>query len=62
MMLNTGDKHKFTYPQEFQLYPDYKAHSGQTVEIVRELVDGVDYGPMDIPSGHDFKRHLKPIP
>lgn len=37
----------FTYPSEFKLYPEHQAHSGQAVEVVRELIDGEEYdGPL----------------
>lgn len=37
----------FTYPEAFQEYPEYRAHSGQVVEVIRELIDGEEYdGPL----------------
>ena len=33
----------FNYPAEFTTLPDYSAHRGQRVQVVRELIDGVDY-------------------
>lgn len=36
----------FDYPKEFVTLPDYSAHRGHEVEIVRELIDGDEYdGP-----------------
>jgi len=38
-------KKKFTYPNfgKPDGYPDYTAHSGQTVEVIREGIEGEDY-------------------
>lgn len=33
----------FTYPSEYKTLEPYRAHSGQVVTIVRELIDGVEY-------------------
>jgi hypothetical protein len=34
-----GEKKLFTYPAAFLMYPDYRAHSGQLVTVVRQLTD-----------------------
>lgn len=33
----------FNYPVEFKSLPEYTAHSGCKVKIIRELIDGVEY-------------------
>lgn len=33
----------FNYPFDFTTLPDYSAHRGQTVEITRPLILGVEY-------------------
>ena len=37
----------FTYPDAYKYYPEYKAHSGQTVIVLRLLEDGVEYDRED---------------
>lgn len=36
-------KRVFNYPKEFTTLPDYSQHRGQTVEVIRPLVRGVEY-------------------
>lgn len=42
-MHHPGTKWKFNYPRQFVSLPEYTAHAGQTVEIVRALREGVEY-------------------
>lgn len=37
----TGRKMRFVYPEEFEMYPEYREHSGQVVEVLY-LVAGAD--------------------
>lgn len=38
-----GGTYRLDYPAEFTTLPDYTAHTGQHVVVLRELQDGVDY-------------------
>ena len=41
-----GSTRKFNYPPEFVTLPDYTAHAGQCVKVLRALRDGDEYdGP-----------------
>lgn len=40
-MHHPGTKWKFNYPRQFVSLPEYTAHAGQTVEIVRALREGL---------------------
>lgn len=40
-------KYKFNYPEAFTTLPDYSAHRGATVQIVRPLIDGEEYDRED---------------
>lgn len=45
MMIEIGKRYVFNYP-DFGTpcgYPDYAAHSGSTVWVVRRLAEGVEY-------------------
>lgn len=42
-MIAAGEKRKFDYPRQFVTLPEYTAHAGQVVEIVRPLVEGSEY-------------------
>ena len=43
MGIEIGKSYKFDYPKVFTTLPDYAAHIGQQVTVLRELEDGVDY-------------------
>lgn len=38
-----GDRFRFDYPAAFTTLPDYTAHAGHVVEIVRPLREGEEY-------------------
>ncbi len=41
--VTVGGRYRFNYPQQFTSLPEYSAHRGQAVTVLRALVDGVDY-------------------
>jgi hypothetical protein len=42
-----GSIKRFNYPAEFVTLPEYSAHRGQRVKVLRELEDGKEYdGPL----------------
>jgi hypothetical protein len=46
MRIYKGRKYRFAYPPEFVTLPDYTAHAGQMVTVIRPLRDGEEYdGP-----------------
>ena len=68
--MKTGDTCKFNYPPQFTTLPDYTAHAGQLVTIVRPLRkrDEYDYEgnsmflirAADGWEGHAFASELEP--
>jgi hypothetical protein len=38
-----GKSYRLDYPAEFTTMPDYTAHNGQSVVVLRELEDGKEY-------------------
>ena len=61
----------FNYPAEFVTLPDYTAHAGQIVTVLRELREGVEYDnegekmfevmASDKWIGHAFESELVPV-
>lgn len=47
MTIEIGKTYKFDYPQAFVTLPDYTAHAGQEVTVIRECEDGIDYDRED---------------
>ena len=45
--LQPGDVRTFNYPAAFVTLPEYTAHAGQHVTVVRELRDGDEYDRED---------------
>ena len=37
------EKRVFIYPPQYKTLPDYRAHSGQPVDVLRELMRGDEY-------------------
>jgi len=41
--IEVGKRYRFAYPQEYTLLPQYSAHRGQSVTVLREHVAGAYY-------------------
>jgi hypothetical protein len=68
--LAEGSKHLFNYPEAFTTLPEYSAHRGQVVEVVRPLT-AAEYDnegdamylvrAADGWEGHAFDSELQPV-
>lgn len=47
MPIEVGARYKFDYPPVFKTLPEYTAHMGQQVTVLRELIDGEEYDRED---------------
>lgn len=70
--LMVGSKRKFAYPAEFVTLPDYTAHSGQTVTVLRALTLDEAEGPPECEQmyeveaadgwhGHAFESEIQEV-
>lgn len=47
MNIEIGKTYMFDYPEVFVLFPEYTAHAGQQVTVIRPCIDGKEYDRED---------------